>query len=84
MSDTGTEIQFHKSELIEDCLKPKNISLNAICGKCTILKAHENDSVEEILRLNKTSRMAYVCRYKLVKEGTYKLVPVSGQPNEEK
>lgn len=83
MSDTGIKIKFHKNELIENCTKSKNISLDAIYGKCTVIKAHENDSVAEILQLKKADQMAYVCRYKLVRETIYKLVPVSWLPGEE-
>lgn len=54
-----------------------NIELDTICGNCQIIKAHENDSVANIIgRKKKSTKMAYVCRYKLVKETTYKLVPV--------
>lgn len=83
MSDTGVKIKFHKNELIEDSTTSKNISLDAICGRCIVFKARENDPVKEILQLKKNSQMAYVCRYKLVRETIYKLVPVSWLPGEE-
>lgn len=84
VSDTGLKIKFNQKELIEDGVKSSNIELKSICGKCIVFKAHENDSVIEILQRNKKSYpMAYVCRYKLVKETIYKLVPVSWQPGEE-
>lgn len=82
-SDSGLKIKFYKHELIESC-DSSNIKLNEICGKCTVLKAHENDSVTETLaRSNKKYPMAYVCRYRLVIEKNYKLVPVSWVPGEE-
>ncbi|XP_055311116.1 origin recognition complex subunit 1 isoform X3 [Sitodiplosis mosellana] len=84
VSDTGLKINFHSQELIEDVLESKNIDLSLICGKCMVFKAHENDSIADILQRNrKLHPMAYVCRYKLVKETIYKLVPVSWQPGEE-
>lgn len=84
VSDTGLQIKFDQKELIEDCVQSGNIGLKSICGKCIVFKAHENDSVIEILQRNKKhDPMAYVCRYKLVKETIYKLVPVSWQPGEE-
>lgn len=83
-SDTGLRIRFHEKELIEDSVKSTNIELKSICGKCIVFKAHENESMIEILqRNNKSNLMAYVCRYKLVKETIYKLVPVGWQPGEE-
>lgn len=49
-----------------------------------VFKAHENDSVTDIFaQLNNKYAMAYVYRYKLVKETRYKLVPVSWEPGEE-
>lgn len=83
MSDIGAKIKFYANELIEDGRKSNNIQLSTICGKCMVIKAHENDSVIEILETNQKYQMAYVCRYKLVKETIYKLVPVSWQPGEE-
>lgn len=84
MSDTGSKIKFHKRELIEDFVS-KNIPIGAIFNKCIVFKAHENESVDEIIQsYNKVDKMqSYVCRYKLVKETIYKLVPVSWQPGEE-
>lgn len=82
-SDAGLKIKFHRKELIESC-DANNIKLNEICGKCKVLKAHENDSLTEILdRSSKKYPMAYVCRYRLVIEKNYKLVPVSWLPGEE-
>lgn len=85
-SDNGSEIRFHSKELIEDPTTSENVDLSQICGKCKVIKAHENDSVEAKLQSatrSATTQMAYVCRYKLVKKTCYKLVPVSWLPGEE-
>lgn len=83
VSETGMKIKFHEKELIEDGSKSENIEISRILGTCMVCKAHEYDSLDDILQENNTFPMAYVCRYKLVKETIYKLVPVSWQPGEE-
>lgn len=83
VSEIGSKIKFHEKELIEDGTKSRNIKTNHIFSTCMVYKAHEHESLDDILRENKTFPMAYVCRYKLVKETVYKLVPVSWQPGEE-
>lgn len=53
-------------------------------GKCSVFKAREHESVTELLRARKKYPMAYVCRYKLVKEKFgYRLEAVSWRPGEE-
>lgn len=76
ISESGLQIKFHNRELIEYGLENENVELDKICGVCQIIEAHENDSVAEILKRKKKEQMAYVCRYKLVKQTIYKLVPV--------
>lgn len=83
ISDTGSKIRFYANELIEDGVKKENIDLGLIFATCVVFKAYENESVKDILQRNNKHPMAYVCRYKLVKETIYKLVPVSWQPGEE-
>lgn len=63
VSGSGSKINFHKQELIEDCLKSKNIPFNAISGKCIVFKAHENESVDEVLQNYKKVDMLRVCLY---------------------
>lgn len=78
-SETGLEIKFNKGELIENCFKSENIDLSLVVSKkCTVIKARENETV----KTNENS-MAYICRYKLIKQTYYKLVPVDWQPGEE-
>lgn len=78
-SETGLEIKFNKGELIENSFKSENIDLESVVSKkCTVIKARENETV----KTNENS-MAYICRYKLIKQTYYKLVPVDWQPGEE-
>lgn len=81
-TEIGSPIKFRDNEVIEDTTKSVNIPYNTIFGKCTVLKARENDSL--IVRPHRKDPMAYVCRYKLVKEKEiYRLEPLSWQPGEE-
>lgn len=80
VTETGSVIKFHKNELIEE--SSQNIDSKLICGNCVVFKARENESVKDILQQTKYP-MAYVCRYKLIKKTSYKLVPVSWKPGEE-
>lgn len=63
-------------------MESKNISFHAICGPAKVIKAHENETLNDIQQ-HKKCPMAYICRYKLVRETVYKLIPVSWQPGEE-
>lgn len=81
-TEHGLRIKLHKQEVIEGS-ESANIQLSAIIGKCMVIKGHENESLNEVLPSNENNSMAYICRYKLVKETIYKLVPVSWQPGEE-
>lgn len=82
LSSNGSKIKFVRNELIENCRESKNIALHAICGPAKVIKAHENETLNDIQQ-HKKYPMAYICRYKLVRETIYKLVPVSWQPGEE-
>lgn len=83
-SDSGSKIKFHPNELIEDSTTSENKPYDMIMSKCAVFKARENESVTELLQNKKKSAMAYICRYKLVKETFgYRLEPVSWQPGEE-
>lgn len=82
VSDSGLKIKFNQNELIENCMASKNISFHAICGPAHVYKAHENETLNDILPYRKHP-MAYIFRYKLIKEISYKLVPVSWLPGEE-
>lgn len=82
-SESGLKIKFHKNELIENRLESGNIELSQTIGKCKVVKARENESMKEILSSNENTPMAYICRYKLVRETVYKLVPVDWLPGEE-
>lgn len=76
-------IKFHAKELIENT-ESENIELKKIGGPCKVLKGKEYDSVSNILESYKNGNsMAYVCRYKLVKKTSYKLVPVDWSPGED-
>lgn len=83
--DRSRPIKFHDKELIEDCRTPnKNIPFDTIFGRCAVFKAHENESLTEVLQPHEKNQMAYVCRYKLVKEATiYRLEPVGWQAGDE-
>lgn len=86
MHDSGfnDRLKFHAKELIEDSTTSENIPYDMILGKCAVFKAHENESVSELLQNKKKYAMAYVCRYKLVKETFgYRLEPVGWQPGED-
>lgn len=83
-TENGSPIKLKENELIEDATESKNIPYNTIFGKCAVFKAHEHDSLSELLQTRRKSSMAYVCRYKLVKENLgYRLEPVSWQPGDE-
>lgn len=51
VSDSGLKINFHRQELIEDCMKSKNISFDAICGKCIVFKAYENGKGKKLMEI---------------------------------
>lgn len=70
--------------MIEDTTKSENIPKSTIIGKCTVFKAHEHDTLTGLAHIRKKDSMAYVCRYKLVKEKLgYRLEPLSWQPGED-
>lgn len=82
MSTHERRIKFHASELIEDSTKSENIPFNRIMATCAVCKAREN----EILSLSTHPKkpIAYVCRYKLVRETCgYRLEPIRWLPDEE-
>lgn len=83
MSTNGRPIKFHASELIEDSTKSENILFNKILTACVVFKARENEMLSE-LPAHPMKPMAYVCRYKLVRETCgYRLEPISWLPDEE-
>lgn len=70
--------------MIEDTTKSENIEKKRIFEKCAVIKAHEHESVAELLQNRRKASMAYVCRYKLLKDRKgYRLEPVSWQQGEE-
>lgn len=75
-SGSGSKIKFQKNELIENCLETGNIELSLTISKCKVINALENESVKKKSLTNENSPMVFICRYKLVKETTYKLVPI--------
>lgn len=81
----GSPLKFHPRELIENGIEGQNIEYNTIVGKCVVFKVRENESVTEPLRVRGQKSMAYVCRYKLVKESVsgYRLEPVSWLPGDD-
>lgn len=86
--EQNEHITLHKSELVEWGIKSENIQFKQILTKCLVFYAHEYDSVSEILEAKKgTSKSSgaqmYVCRYKLVKQTIYKLLPVSWSNDDE-
>lgn len=77
-------IKFHDKELIEDSTTSDNIPYDRILGKCAVFKAREHESLTELLQTDVKYPMAYVYRYKLVKDASsYRLEPVSWQADEE-
>lgn len=75
----GSTIQMSDQEVIEDGRNfDEQVPLTAVCGKCQIVNIPENESVSTALKKHKSSEneKMYVCRYKLVKQTSYMLLPV--------
>lgn len=68
-------------EVIEDGFtKPQTISSSLVCGQCKIVNVHPTASVSSMLKQHKNpneNKEIYICRYKLVRQTNYVLVPVS-------
>lgn len=83
-TENGSPIKFYGNEVIENPTKSENIERKRIFQRCTVIKARENESLAELLQNRKIDSMAYICRYKLVRDKQgYRLEAVDWQLGED-
>lgn len=79
--EIGESIIIHDKEVVESGLKSIYIEPNLILCKCQVFYLRVTDSIASMLNsakfVKRNSKEMYVCRYKLVRKTTYKLLPVS-------
>lgn len=76
----GKPIKMYYQEVIEDGDNLQSVPINSIVSKCSVINADRCESAAAKLRKHKETREnhdIYICRYKLIKQTTYVLMPVS-------
>lgn len=71
---------MNDQEVIEDGDNLQSVPRKTILSKCTVINADRHDSAAATLRKHKETQEnhdIYICRYKLIKQTTYVLMPVS-------
>lgn len=72
---------MHDQEVIEDAHgQVQTVHINQIVSKCSVINADPSDFHAATLKQHKETREngdIYICRYKLIKQTTYVLMPVS-------
>lgn len=79
-TENGSTIKMSRSELVVDWDSPvKEVPLKSIASKCTVIERRATDNISTILKAHKETREnhdVYICRYRLVKQSSYVLLPI--------